>query len=284
MIITSRFIHKQILHQSAFKTTGCNSFLIRTSLPYPPIRTMRTFMSPSQLSPTQPTSMTTIVSPEKEKSHLENRSTDLSDQSPSPRILSPTSQKKQSRTLFSHLFGGRSPTTSSATRKHTETQSKRNVRVGAEDETFKRNRRNMDFYLRRLGDLMEKDVCLNEQGMAFFNFQKKFIVVVEVPEDNCGYMYIYTMVCRINPETDNQAAILKRCMELNYLVHGTRGATLGLDGEEVNICYTSKLSRLTFDDFREAMQSFLRTAKEINCQLNAIKNKTTQPLQCLVEG
>jgi len=146
------------------------------------------------------------------------------------------------------------------------------VRVGSEDELLKKNRRNMDHYLRRLGALMGKEVSLNDQGMAFFSYHKKFVVVVEVPADSNGLFFLYTMVCRVNPLTDNQALVLQRAMELNYMQYGTRGATLGMDGEEINYCYSSKISGLTFADLKVTMESFLLTAVEINEQLDAIKS------------
>ena len=116
---------------------------------------------------------------------------------------------------------------------------------------------------------MGKDVSLNADGMSYFLF-KKFVVVVEVPMDNNNIVFIYTMVCRL-VATDNQTAVLKRAMELNYMEFLTRGATLGLDGEEVNLCYSTPIPGLSFSDLKAAMDAFLLTASEVNEQLDAVK-------------
>jgi len=178
------------------------------------------------------------------------------------------------RPLLSHLFGGGRSNSGRLSPKSNSTAKKTvRVRIGAEDELLKKNRRTVDHYLRRIGALMGKEVSLNEQGMAFFSFQKKFVIVAEVPADNNAMMYLYTMVCRVEPQ-NNQIAVLQRAMELNYMQHGlTAGATLGLDGEEVNYCLQCKISNLTFADLRATMESFLRTAVEINEQLDAVKER-----------
>jgi len=175
-----------------------------------------------------------------------------------------TTTPQGARPLLSQLFGGVS-SSSSASKKPVR------VRVGAEEEILKRNRRNVDHYVRRIGALMGREVSLNEQGMAFFSYKSKFVVVVEVPEDNNTMMYLYTMVCRAEENHPHQMAVVKRAMELNYMQQGTAGATLGLDGEEVNYCYSCKISGLTFADLKATMESFLLTAVEINEELDAIK-------------
>lgn len=166
------------------------------------------------------------------------------------------------RPLLSHLFGGRSQT-------QRNNKSKPQLRVCAEGEHLKRNRRLVDNYLRRFGALVGKDVSLNNEGMSYFSF-KKFVVVVEVPMDNSSVVYIYTMVCRVGAG-DDQAAVLKCAMELNYMEYLTRGATLGLDGEEVNLCYSTPISGLTFGDFKASLEAFLLSAVEINQQLDGVK-------------
>ena len=144
------------------------------------------------------------------------------------------------------------------------------VRIGADEELLKRRRRWLDHYVRRLGALMGREVGLNDKGMAFFSFQKKFVVVIEVPEDNCNTLYVYTMVCRADRNT---SAICKRAMELNYMQYGTVGATLGLHGDEVNYCFTCQFAHMTFDNFRTSMETFLLTALEIHKELEAIKQQ-----------
>jgi len=144
------------------------------------------------------------------------------------------------------------------------------VRKGSGDELLKRNRRIVDHYLRRVGALMRKEVALNSNGLCYFSY-KKFVIVVEVPPDNKSRLFIYTMVCKL-AAGDNHVAVMQRAMELNYMAQATRGATLGLDREEVNLCYSTPIQGLTFLDLKAAMEAFIVTACEVNKQLDAVKN------------
>lgn len=118
-------------------------------------------------------------------------------------------------------------------------------------------------------DLFGKDPSLNNDGMAFFKY-KKFIIVIEVPSDNPEVCFVYTMVCHLRPD-QNRDLVLQAAMEFNYMQGGTRGATLGLDREEVNLCYSRPIAGVTFCDLRSALEDFLTTTVRINEQLESIK-------------
>jgi hypothetical protein len=119
--------------------------------------------------------------------------------------------------------------------------------------------------------LVGKNRFLNADGLVFFSFQK-FIVVLEVPADHSGLCFIYTMVCHVSPE-DDQLELLKTAMELNYMQSATRGASLGLNGEEVNLCYSCPITGLSFCDLETALQDFLITAAQVNEQLESVKKR-----------
>lgn len=172
------------------------------------------------------------------------------------------------RPLLVNLFAGLGRSSTNVNNHHTK-NSKPRVRVGSEDEVLKKNRRHIDNYLRRIGALKGKEVSLNADGICYFSY-KCFVTVVEVPMDNNGMVYIYTMVCRVGA-ADNMAAVLKKAMELNYMEYLTRGATLGLDGEEVNLCYSTPVMGLAFHDLKAAIEAFLLTATEVHEQLDAVK-------------
>ena len=142
-------------------------------------------------------------------------------------------------------------------------------RRGEDDERWKKNKKTIDHHIRRLGTLAGKDLVLNSEGIAFFSF-KKFIVVLEVPADNPDIFFMYTMVCRLG-STDDKMAVLQLAMEMNYLQTGTRGATLGLDGEEVNLCYSCHINGLGSNDVKSSLEDFLVTAVETNEYLDAVK-------------
>ena len=228
------------------------------------------------------------------------------DQRPSSPSVSTTTSKNTSsppsspplgpRPLLSHLFGGRSKQNENSTSKtnnqtassphgrdlkdeHRTASTKRTndnkkktpaVRVGADDEQLRRHRRTVNHYVRRIGAIMGSEVELNERGMAFFSFQQKFVIVFEVPEDNHNFMYLYTKVCQAD---QNVAAIVKRAMELNYMQQGTAGATLGLDGEEINFCFSCKIAHLTFEHLRSDLEKFLLAAIAIHKELDTVKNQ-----------
>lgn len=153
--------------------------------------------------------------------------------------------------------------------------------MGADDEQLRRNRRTVNHYVRRIGALMGSEVELNEQGMAFFSFQEKFVVVFEVPEDNHNYLYLYTKVCQAD---QNATAIVKRAMEFNYMQQGTAGATLGLDGEEINFCFSCKIGQLVFAHLRSDLEKFLKAAIEIHKELEVVKHQTDGSSSSQTEG
>jgi hypothetical protein len=142
-------------------------------------------------------------------------------------------------------------------------------RVTLGEERLKKNRKVVDHHLRRMGNTMGKDLSLNADGICYFPF-KKFIIVVEVPEDNPGLTFLYTMVCRLSA-SDNSMEVTKLAMELNYMQNGTRGATLGLEEEEVNLCFSTGITGLTFCDLRIMLEDFMETSVEMNKKLDTAK-------------
>ena len=142
-------------------------------------------------------------------------------------------------------------------------------RRGEDDERWKKNKKLIDHHVRRLATLVGKDLSVNPEGLVFFPF-KKFIVVLEVPADNPNKCFIYTMVCRLG-RMDNESEVLKAAMRMNYMHSGTRGATLGLEGEEVNLCYSCNIPGLSADDLHSAVHHFLLTAVEVNEKLDCVK-------------
>jgi hypothetical protein len=135
------------------------------------------------------------------------------------------------------------------------------------------NRRRLEGYLRCVVSLLGKEVSLNENGMCFFRY-KKFIVTVEVPQDQCTHMYLYTMVCQLNKKEDNRL-VLQKAMELNYMQIATNGSTLGYNGNEINMCYSTPIRSLTLDGLKDILVTFMKTASEINERLDSLIVATT---------
>ncbi|EEC44419.1 predicted protein [Phaeodactylum tricornutum CCAP 1055/1] len=164
------------------------------------------------------------------------------------------------RPVLADHAGGKSLSTRRLNRKQREKQ---------DSERLKRNRKSVDHFLRKMGNIMGRDLSLNTEGMAYFPFQR-FIIVVEVPEDNPGVCFVYTMVCQLQKD-DNHLAIMRLAMELNYMQTGTRGATLGLEGDEINLCFSIPVCGLSFGDLQSVLQDFTGTAAEVNARLETAK-------------
>lgn len=148
-------------------------------------------------------------------------------------------------------------------------------RICSDDEILRKSRKTMDGHLRRIGQKFGKNLALNSDGMCYFPFQR-FIVVVEVPPDDPTSFVLYTMVYRLEVAS-HSVQVMKKAMELNYMQQATRGSTLGLDGDEVNLCFTSKVGGLTGSDFREDLEKFLLTAAELNNQLEEVDHHAHTP-------
>lgn len=130
------------------------------------------------------------------------------------------------------------------------------------EERGTKNRSVINGYLRSIGSSLGKDLVLSEAGYCYFQF-KKFIIVVEVPPENGGFVYFYTMVCRLGSK-DNRAAVMQEAMLMNYMQQRTRGATLGLENNEVNLCFSVPVCSITREEFGFCLDDFMHTAEEMN--------------------
>lgn len=143
-------------------------------------------------------------------------------------------------------------------------------RVTYDEERTRKNRKLINHHLQRVGSPIGKNLSLSAAGVCYFPFQK-FIIVVEVPEDNPNVCFLYTCVSQLG-KSDNQMEVVKLAMKLNYMQYGTRGATLGLDGEEVNLCFSTAISTLSnYCDLKAVLEDFMQTAMEMNKKLEAAK-------------
>lgn len=142
-------------------------------------------------------------------------------------------------------------------------------RVSQDTERLRKSRKAIDHHLRRMGTGLGKELSLNQDGLCYFP-SKRFIIAVEVPEDNPGVCLIYTMVSRLSAG-DNVMEVMRLAMELNYMQTGTRGATLGLERDEVNLCFSIPVVGISLIDLRNVLEDFTETAAEMNERLEAVK-------------
>lgn len=116
-----------------------------------------------------------------------------------------------------------------------------------------------------------KDLLLNESGVCVVQY-KKFIIALEVPDDNAGCFLVSSMVFRIE-KGDNRLALMEKAMELNYMQEETRGACLGLQGDEINLCFSAPIATLTREHLVRYLEDFMQTCAEMNAALEASKRK-----------
>jgi Tir chaperone protein (CesT) family len=148
--------------------------------------------------------------------------------------------------------------------------STKTMRVGQEIEILRKNRRIVDRCLRRQqGSFLGKKVSLNAEGIGYFSYGK-FVVLTEVASDCPDTVYVYTLVCVFQP-TDNVLEVLHTAMQLNYMGLGTRGSTLGIEGNEITLCHSCPVSTLSAKSFGSILDTFLQTAVDVNQQLDAAK-------------
>mmetsp|Transcript_20143 Transcript_20143/g.43439 ORF Transcript_20143/g.43439 Transcript_20143/m.43439 type:complete len:337 (+) Transcript_20143:371-1381(+) len=173
--------------------------------------------------------------------------------------------------------------------------SRKSQRVSSEEERLFKARRTVDSHLKKISNVTGQNYTLNrDTGMCYFPYQR-FIVVIEVPADHPNSLYMYTCVCKLNQHNndneeqhqshhhhqhqqhqqqtggDNLMALMQVAMELNYMQHRTRGATLGMENSEVNLCLSTPLTGLTPAALKKLMDDFLQTTTQVNAQLERAK-------------
>mmetsp|Transcript_13510 Transcript_13510/g.19087 ORF Transcript_13510/g.19087 Transcript_13510/m.19087 type:complete len:203 (-) Transcript_13510:174-782(-) len=136
-------------------------------------------------------------------------------------------------------------------------------------EQTNRNRKIINGYLRRVGNCIGKEVSLNSSGICYYQY-RKFFITIEVPKDNAGFFFLHTMVSKLEPH-DNYVAAMREAMRLNYMQQGTRGACLGLEGDEMNLCFSAPVSGLGRDDFVNCLDDFMETTVEMNERIDYAK-------------
>jgi hypothetical protein len=126
------------------------------------------------------------------------------------------------------------------------------------------NRRVINNYLRRIGRRSNQELSLDSQGFAYLPF-KKFLIIVEVPEDEPELCYFFTMVFELNLKSSKILTI----PQLNHLEIDTRGSTLSLDEQEVNLCFSTRVAGLNYNKMVNCMEDFMQTAVDANTTLGA---------------
>ena len=130
-----------------------------------------------------------------------------------------------------------------------------------------KNRKIVNGILKYLGHQNNMELSLCSKGICYFQFNQ-FFILIEVPAES-DLVFLHSMVFGLRAN-HNRCMILERCMQLNYMKQATRGSTLGLSGDEVNLCYSCPVSGLTRDSLVDALETFILTAVHVNQELQLV--------------
>jgi Tir chaperone protein (CesT) family len=145
-----------------------------------------------------------------------------------------------------------------------------------QEERLSKNRKTINGHLKKVSYLAggkDKLKLDPNTGMCCFPY-RRFIIVLEVPSDRPGHLYVYTCVCRLE-KGDHRVKVMEKAMQLNFMQNATRGSTLGVDGDEVNLCFSIPIAGIqaATGDLRVVMEDFMQTALEANEQLVRAKRR-----------
>jgi hypothetical protein len=141
-----------------------------------------------------------------------------------------------------------------------------------EDAQLIRNRKVINKYLRRIGRNSHLTLSLDSHGLCCLPF-KKFLLIIEVPEDDGAKWFFYAKVfdLKINSDSKTKLHQRKAAVQLSEMSLGTKGATLGLDGNEVNLCFSMPVEGLKYTTMTDCIEDFIQTAVEINARLQNVR-------------
>ncbi|KAL7570948.1 hypothetical protein ACA910_002578 [Epithemia clementina (nom. ined.)] len=218
----------------------------------------------------------------KARSDVESRSNEK--KQVSARSLSTTRSTSRPQLYNNRTSFIRSSSTSVATTTDNNTTRKPRDSI-KEERRIKTSRKTLDDYLRKLSTSAQRQqqqggegsngvsrkLSLNQEtGTCSFPYQR-FLVVIELPQDQPKTVYFYTCVCRLEEQNDNISQVSKTAMELNYLQAATKGSTLGMRSSEVNLCRSIPLKALNPTKLSIALDEFLTTASDVHAKLEKAK-------------
>ena len=133
------------------------------------------------------------------------------------------------------------------------------------------NRKVINKYIQRIGRQANLDLSLDSHGFCYIPF-KKFLIIIQVPEDQASILYFYTMIFDLHSSQHNKK-VQKRvaALQLADLSLGKRGSTLSLDGDEVNLSFSVPIQGLKFSEMLDCLEDFMETAMDTNYKLCAVR-------------
>jgi len=135
------------------------------------------------------------------------------------------------------------------------------------------NRKAIDSFLAEIGASVGKNIRLNEQGISAFTYED-LTIVIEVPETIPSF-FVYTKLTSLGQSQDEHA-LMKKMLQLNYLQQETRGGCISLDpmNDEVMFSYSDRVSEVAATDFRNILENFIDTALTLVTAVDSVENST----------
>ena len=147
------------------------------------------------------------------------------------------------------------------------------IRETSENTQLARNRKVINKYLRRIERTSDQTLSLDSYGFCCFVF-KKFLIIIEVPEDDEAKWFLSAKVFDLSKsrsDTKTKSNQRKEAMQLSGMQLGTKGATLGLSGNELNLCFSMPVAGLKFNGMADIIEDFMQSAVEINARLQNVR-------------
>mmetsp|Transcript_5983 Transcript_5983/g.17889 ORF Transcript_5983/g.17889 Transcript_5983/m.17889 type:complete len:192 (-) Transcript_5983:381-956(-) len=130
----------------------------------------------------------------------------------------------------------------------------------AESNDLTRNRKKINKFLKRMGRNAKQDLSLDGRGACNITF-KKFLIRVEVPADDPFMVHIHTLVFEV------LNARHSRNLHNIESIQIPKGISVAMDGYEVNLAYSTPISKLNYKQMLNCMEAFMQTALDVNTAL-----------------
>lgn len=142
--------------------------------------------------------------------------------------------------------------------------------AGDNDSFLRKNRKQISKYVGRMGRQAGLQLSLDSYGFCYIPF-RRFLIMIEVPKDDPGQLHFYTMIFDLSRSKGETRARKKvAAMQLRGISLGKNGCTITVDEDEVHLCYSRPIKRLSYSEMIECMEDFMETALNTNSDLAAL--------------
>ena len=137
--------------------------------------------------------------------------------------------------------------------------------------SLQKSRKIVNKHIKRIGRQANLDLSLDSHGFCYIPF-RKFLIIIQVPEDQPGIMLMYTMIFDLQTARAS-GRIRKRieALQLRNLPMGKKGSLLSVEGDEVNLSLSIPTRGLKFKETLECLEDFMQTALDTHNNLHEIR-------------